>query len=149
MLDESWLVVAEQHDHNGLFALGKLRQECRQIGIGARDCRHVFIDLGRFLAVHVDMHHVFFRNRSRVIAAVVGNGHVEDELRPFAFIHDLQDFVVGRTIRHHVAEIIGAIEARDVEEFVEAELLVHAIAAPVLCVGGVNGACGIADRFQI
>ena len=61
----------------------------------------------------------------------------------------MQDFVVGRSVRHHVAEIFGAIEACDVEEFVESELLVHAIAAPVLCVGGVDGARGIADRFQI
>ena len=149
LLDESRLVIAEQHDHNGLFAFAKLRQKCRQIGVGARDGRYVFVDLSRFLAVHVDMHHVFFRNRSRVIAAVVGDGHVEDELRPFAFIHDLKDFVVGRSVRHHVAEIFGAIEARDVEELVEPELLVDAIAAPVLRIGGVDGARGIADRFQI
>ena len=149
LLDESWLVVAEQHNHNGLFALGKFRQKCRQIGIGARDCRHVFIGLGRFLAVHVDVHHVFFCNRSRVVAAVVGDGHVEDELRSFAFIHDLKNFVVGRSVRHHVAEIFGAIEARDVEELVEPELLVDAIAAPVLRIGGMDGARGIANRFQI
>ena len=80
---------------------------------------------------------------------MVGDGHVEDELRPFAFIHDLKDFVVGRSVRHHVAEIFGAIEARDVEKFVEPELLVDAIAAPVLRIGGVDGARGIADRFQI
>ena len=75
------------------------------------------------------MHGIGGGNESRVVAAVVLDGDVEDELGPLSLVDLLQHALVGGAVRDEVAEGVGVFHGGDVVERVESELLVDAVAA--------------------
>ena len=71
--------------------------------------------------------------------------HVKDELRLRVVLELLDHAVVGGRVARRVVVLLGALEIVDVQEGVEAHLLVHAVAVPVGGEVGVDGTRLVAE----
>ena len=129
--------------------MAQLVDEVLKRGIGLLDEREVLVHLGIRDAVDGVLHALVGRQGIRVVAGMVLHRHVEDELRIAVGVQQLQDLLVGGAVRHHAAQLIGALEVVDGEELVEAELAVDVLAVPVGGVVGVHGGGVVAQLLEL
>ena len=142
------MIAKEHHDHLAV-QMAQLVDEVLQRGIGLLDEREVLVHLGIRDAVDGVLHALVRRQRVGVVAGMVLHRHVEDELRIAVGVQQLQDLLVGGAVRHHAAQLIGALEVVDGEELVEAELAVDVLAVPVGGVVGVHGGGVVAQLLEL
>lgn len=139
----------EEHDDGGLVPGVQLFYEPAQILVRALDGRQKLVHLGAFHLVRFQVYRIGGGHEPRVVAAVVLDGDVEDELGPVSLIDLLQHALVGGAVRHEIAEGVGVLHGGNVVEVVESELLVDAVAPPVGCLGRVNRVGAVPQTAEV